>query len=69
METLLLLLLLYVTAGAMFAVAFLSRGVHQVDPAARGASLGFRLLLFPGCVALWPYLAMLWRHPARRRNQ
>ncbi len=50
----------YVALGFLFAIAFVSAGVARIDPAARGASLGFRLLIFPASVALWPLLARRW---------
>lgn len=50
----------YVLLGLMFAVAFVVRGVTQLDPAARGTSLTFRVIIFPGSVALWPILARKW---------
>ena len=55
-----ILLEAYLIAGGVFAVAFLSVGVGRLDPAAREAGLGFRALVFPGCVALWPWLALKW---------
>jgi hypothetical protein len=53
-------LALYGAAGLLFALAFLSVGIAQVDPAARGSSLAFRLLLLPGVVAFWPFLLLRW---------
>jgi hypothetical protein len=50
----------YVALGAAFAVAFLWRGVERVDPSARGSSRGFRLIVLPGVIALWPLLARRW---------
>jgi hypothetical protein len=50
----------YLALGAIFAVAFLARGVARIDPAAAGAPLGFRLILAPGVVALWPVLLRRW---------
>ena len=50
----------YVAAGVVFAVAFVGWGVQQVDPAAKGAPLGFRLLILPGSAALWPLLLRRW---------
>jgi hypothetical protein len=44
----------------VFAAAFVIRGVQRVDPAAKGAPLGFRLLILPGCAALWPLLLGRW---------
>lgn len=54
---------LYLLAGVVFALAFVNFGVGRIDPAARGTSIAFRLLILPGCVALWPLLAVKWpRH-------
>lgn len=50
----------YALVGAVFAIFFLIRGVEQVDFQARGASVGFRLLIFPGVLALWPLLLKRW---------
>ncbi|MGE0638904.1 MAG: hypothetical protein AB7G12_03385 [Thermoanaerobaculia bacterium] len=36
------------------------RGIERIDPAARGASRGFRLIVLPGAVALWPLLLRRW---------
>jgi len=46
--------------GFAFALAFVTRGVGRIDPAARGATWGFRLVVLPGVVALWPLLARRW---------
>ena len=50
----------YVAVGVAFALAFLWRGLGRVDPAARESSAGFRLIVLPGVVALWPLLARRW---------
>lgn len=53
----------YLAAGLPFGVAFVTVGVTRLDPAARGTSAAFRLLILPGSVALWPVLAAKWaRH-------
>ena len=52
--------LIYLVAGFVFALAFVSRGVQRVDPGANGSSWGFRLLIFPGAVAFWPFLLNKW---------
>ncbi|MFN0066029.1 MAG: hypothetical protein ACKVYV_00175, partial [Limisphaerales bacterium] len=55
---------LYVLAGIAFAVGFHRRGLVRLDPAAAGGGLGFRLLITPGLVALWPVLRRKSRgHP------
>lgn len=51
---------IYALLGLVFAVAFVGFGVTRVDAAAQGTHLGFRLLILPGVVALWPLLLRRW---------
>jgi hypothetical protein len=53
-------LLGYASLGVVFALSFVSIGVQKIDPEARGAGIGFRALIFPGVVALWPLLLRRW---------
>ncbi len=64
-EALLVILALYGAAGALFAGPFLARGAAAIDPGARGASRGFRIVVLPGVVAFWPLLARRWAAAAR----
>jgi hypothetical protein len=50
----------YTLAGLVFAAAFLTIGVARLDPAARTAGWAFRLMILPGCLALWPLLLNRW---------
>jgi len=50
----------YAAIGVVFAVLFVTRGVGRVDPAARGSSWAFRLLVLPGVAALWPLMLLKW---------
>ena len=59
-EVLLLIALAYVLCGLAVGVPFVLCGVERVDEAARGASFGFRLLILPGTIALWPLMATKW---------
>jgi hypothetical protein len=53
----------YLAAGFLFGLVFVTVGVTRIDPAARGTSAAFRLLILPGSAALWPILAARWaRH-------
>jgi hypothetical protein len=55
-------LLVYSAIGFGFAVFFVASLLPRHDAAARGTSAGFRLLVFPGAMMLWPLvLAALWR--------
>ena len=51
---------IYVVLGALFGLAFVTTGVARIDPAARGGSFGFRLLILPGVIAFWPWLLARW---------
>ena len=59
-EVIVLIALAYVLCGLAVGVPFVLRGVDRVDASAQGASLGFRLLILPGTVALWPLMATKW---------
>ena len=50
----------YSAVGLLFAIAFVTIGIGQVDPVSKGSGLGFRLLVLPGVVALWPMLLTRW---------
>lgn len=54
----------YLALGLVFALAFALRGITVIDPATRRSSIGFRLLMIPGAVALWPLLLRRWRQAA-----
>ena len=58
---LVLMIGLYVGIGILFALFFVWRGVKSVDPSAREGSWGFRLLIIPGSVALWPLMLRRYR--------
>lgn len=51
---------LYALVGAMFAVAFVARGIDRIDQTARGSGVAFRLIVIPGAAALWPLLLRKW---------
>lgn len=48
--------------GLAVGVSFIWRGVDKVDTAAHGTSVTFRLVILPGCVALWPLILQRWLH-------
>lgn len=50
----------YAGLGLVFAAAFHATGLRRLDPKAHEAGWGFRLIITPGVVALWPVLLALW---------
>ena len=57
---LLILLGVYLICGLVFALPFALFGVGKIDPHATHGSWGFRLLIIPGTMALWPLLLRRW---------
>jgi len=47
---------LYLLLGAVFALVFAFRLVNRTDPVAAHGTWGFRLLILPGAMLLWPLL-------------
>jgi hypothetical protein len=54
------LLGVYTGIGLLFAIAFLTVGISQVDRDSKGSGVGFRLIILPGGAALWPVLFTRW---------
>ena len=50
----------YVLLGLLFGVAFIDRGIQRLDHEAQGAGWGFRMIVLPGTVLLWPLLLHRW---------
>ncbi len=55
----------YAALGILFAIAFVTAGLPRVDHAAANAPWGFRLVIIPGVVALWPWMLARWRRANR----
>lgn len=51
---------LYAVAGVVFALVFLLLGLTRIDHGAKGAGLGFRLMILPGLIVLWPLMLVRW---------
>jgi len=50
----------YAVVGVILGVPLVAYGLGRIDPAAKSAPWTFRVLVFPGVVALWPLLALRW---------
>ena len=58
-EMLLGLAQVWLMAGGVVAVAFITIGIDRIDEDARGAYV-FRPLLVPGILLLWPMVVLRW---------
>ncbi len=68
-SVLIIIVLAYAALGGIFTLALLARGLSRVDPSTVGAGLAFRMLIAPGCVALWPVLAVKWARAGQPRRE
>jgi hypothetical protein len=70
--TLLILLAAYLVMGFLFAIPFMFVGVKRIDPHAARGSWGFRVLIIPGTMFLWPLFTRRWAsgagEPPKERN-
>jgi hypothetical protein len=60
LEIVLIVLAIYLFAGFVFAIAFVSKGMYRVDEGVHGTGWGFRLLIIPGTMVFWPMLLTKW---------
>ena len=56
----LIVLGVYLVCGLVFALPFVVFGVGRIDPHASQGTWGFRILIVPGTMALWPLLLRRW---------
>lgn len=57
-------LVFYLAAGLLVGLAFVALGVTAVQAAP--VTIGARILLLPGAVALWPLIVSRWFKAGRR---
>ena len=55
----------YLACGLVFAIPFALIGAKNIDPHATHGSWGFRVLIVPGAIALWPLLLRRWASGAK----
>lgn len=62
----LVVIAVYLLCGLVFAIAFIAKGLNIVDEGAHGSSTGFKIIIIPGVIALWPFLLMRWIRKAKK---
>lgn len=63
-ETAIWVFLIYLGLGFVLSLPFVFKWVDQLDPGAKGAKWGFRLIILPASMALWP----LWLLRLRKQQ-
>jgi len=59
-QILLYIMVIYLLLGLVFAIAFVLIGATVIDDTARGSSAGFKIIILPGSILLWPVLLKKW---------
>ena len=52
---------IYLLLGFLYYLAFIFKWAAQLDENTKGSGIGFRLLILPGTLALWPVLYWKWK--------
>ena len=50
----------YLAIGLIAIIPLLWKGLPAIDPTAKTSTWGFKLLVIPGMVGLWPLLLIRW---------
>ena len=58
----------YLAGGLLFLFPFLVKGVSVIDEGARGATIGFRIMIIPGTIIFWPLLTKKWLQAIKMKN-
>lgn len=56
----------YLIAGVLFTFPFQWKGMNKIDEGVHGSTIGFRIIIVPGCILLWP---VLWRRWVKRLGE
>lgn len=59
----------YLSGGALFTVIFLLRGLNKVDERTHGSTAGFKIIIIPGCIVLWPVLLGKWMATVKQHHK
>ena len=51
---------IYLLIGLLLALIVQWKGLKKIDSSVDGAGVWFRLITFPGIVALWPIILFKW---------
>ena len=60
---------LYIIIGVIISVLIQKKGLQQIDSSVKGAGFWFRLITFPGMVALWPIMLSNWIKALKRKAE
>ncbi len=61
----LVVFVIYLGAGVLFTIPFQIKGLRKIDEGVHGSSVGFRIIIIPGCIIFWPILFERWMQAER----
>ena len=59
-EILLIIAAICLLVGVLFVIPFLMKGLNRIDEGAHGSTIGFKIIIIPGVIVLWPLLLSKW---------
>jgi hypothetical protein len=62
---LLIIMAVFIVCGVIFTFFFIARGLEKIDEEAAASTWGFRIIIIPGCILLWPVLLKKWIKAAK----
>jgi len=62
------IILIYLLFGLAFALAFVIKGADKIDEGAKGATIGFKIIIIPGTMVFWPLLLAKWLKAKKINN-
>jgi hypothetical protein len=67
-QIILIILLVFLIIGVLFTFFFITRGLEKVDEDTKGSTWGFKVIIIPGCILLWPFLLQKWLKANKEMN-
>ena len=64
-EAILIIAVVYLLLGVLFVIPFLMKGLTKVDKGALGSTVGFKIIIVPGVIVLWPLMLRKWLAASR----
>ena len=68
-ETVLIIVLIYLVLGILFVIPFLMKGLTKVDEGAHGGTIGFKIIIIPGVIVFWPALLSKWMRANKKSRE
>ena len=65
-DIILIIVVVYIFTGLLFAIPFIFKGVTKIDEGAHGSKWGFRIIIIPGTIVFWPVLLKKWMKALHR---